>query len=232
MTNLARGDLNVLLLQRRKHVGCGQSALGHPSGIEPQAHGVFAFSKNKYVADTGDALDGVSYVNIEIIAEEQTVVGAIRGIHTGAEDEAAELFGDDHAGVFYGVWQTAKGLVDAILDIDGGQVYVTGYIEGYGDLAGAVISAGRGDVLHTLHAVDGLFQRDSDGGFDGLGVCPDVATGNYHLRRCEVRKFGYRKRRNGNCATKNNHQGANGGKYGPVDKEINKQTRESAFRGE
>ena len=134
------------------------------------------------------------------------------------------MFGDDDAGVFYGVWQAAKGLVDAILDIDGGQVYVAGHVESYGNLAAAVIAAGGTDVLHALHAVDGLFQRDSDGGFDGLRVCPDVAAGNYHLWRCEVWKLGYRKRRNGNCAAKNNHQGANGGKYGPVDKEINKQT--------
>ena len=142
LTNLACGYLHVLLLQRSEHVSRGQSALGHASGIEPQAHGVFAFAKNEHVADTWDALDGVSYVEIQIIAQKQAVVCAIRRIDAGTEDEAAELFGDDDASVFYRVWQATERLVDAILDIDGGQVYVTGHIKSYGDLAGAVIAAG------------------------------------------------------------------------------------------
>ncbi len=195
-------------------------------GIEPQTHSVFAFAKNEHVANAGDPLDGIPDIKIEVIAEEQTIVRPFRGIRTGTKNEAAELFGDDNASVFYGIWQAAKGLIDAILDIDGGQVYVTGHVESNGNLAAAVIATGGTDVLHALNAVDGLFQRDGDGGFDGLRVCTDIAAGNYYLRRCEVRKFGYRKRRNGNCAAKNNHQGANGGEYGPVDKEINKQTRD------
>jgi hypothetical protein len=70
LTNLACGDLDVLLLQCVEHGGRRQAALSHASGIEPQAHGIFAFAKNKHIADAWDALDGISDVKIDVIADE------------------------------------------------------------------------------------------------------------------------------------------------------------------
>ena len=70
LTNLASGDLDVLLLQRVEHVRRRQAALSHASRIEPQAHGVFAFAENEHIANAWDPLDGISDVQIDVIADE------------------------------------------------------------------------------------------------------------------------------------------------------------------
>ena len=55
--------------------------------------------------------------------------------------------------------QTAERLVDAVLDVNGGDVGIARHVERDGDLADAAVRAGRGHVEHALDAVDGLLER-------------------------------------------------------------------------
>ena len=225
LANLSGGDLNVLFLQSVENIGGGQLPLRHAARIEPQTHGVFALTKNHHVANSGDALHGVFDVDVQVIAEEQAVVRAAIGINTGGKNEAAELLGDDDAGVFDFVGKTAEGLVDAVLDVNGSEVDVAGYIKGDRDLAAAVISAGGGDVFHTLHAVDGLLERNGDGGLDGLGVGADIAAGDDDLGRSKIWELRDGQSGDGNRAAENNHQGADSGENRAANEEINEQKR-------
>ena len=51
------------------------------------------------------------------------------------------------------------------------------------DAAGAVVTAGGGDVVHALDAVDLLLQRSGDGGLDHLRVGAYIVAGDRDLRR-------------------------------------------------
>ena len=50
-------------------------------------------------------------------------------------------------------------------------------------LAGSIIAAGRGDVLHSLGAIDLLFQGNCDRALHRLRAGANVKTGNAYLWR-------------------------------------------------
>ena len=70
LADLPGRHLHVLFLQRAKHIRRCQSALSQFRRVEPQAHGIFALSENDRVADSFDALEGIFYVHVHVVAEE------------------------------------------------------------------------------------------------------------------------------------------------------------------
>ena len=116
--------------------------------------------------------------------------------------------------------ETSGSSVDAVLDVDGGEVGIAVEIESGGDLADAVVVAGGGDVLHAFSAVDLLLERRGNGGLDGLGAGPGIDGGDSDLRRREIRKLCDGQRRDADGARKNNEQGADGGEYGAMNKKV------------
>ena len=69
LSHLARGDLDVLLRQRRNHIRRRQSPCRQTRRIKPQAHGVLALAEDDDVGHTMDALQRILHVNVEVIAD-------------------------------------------------------------------------------------------------------------------------------------------------------------------
>jgi hypothetical protein len=116
--------------------------------------------------------------------------------------------------------ETSGSSVDAVLDVDGGEVGIAVEIEGSGDLADAVVVAGGGDVLHAFGAVDLLLERRSNGGFDSLSAGPGIDGDDTDLRRREVRELCDGQRGNTNRAGENDQQGADRGEDGAMNKKV------------
>ena len=92
--------------------------------------------------------------------------------------------------------QAALRGVDAVLNVDCGEIGITIQIEGDNDIARAIVAAGRGHVLHALSAINLLLERNCDGAFDRLRAGPNVGAGYANLRRGKVRKLRDWQRRN------------------------------------
>src|SRR5208282_712100 len=118
------------------------------------------------------------------------------------------------------VGETSLSSVDAVLDVDGGQVGIASDIESGGDGADAVVAAGGGNVLHALGAVDLLLENGGDGGFDGLGAGSGINGADTDLGRGEVGKLRDGQRGDADGASENNEQGADGREYGAMNKEV------------
>ena len=172
------------------------------------------------IGDAGNTLERVADIDVEVVAHEERGVAAVGGEDGSAEDEVLRGLGDGDADLLDRGGQTSGGGVDAVFDIDGGEVWVAVEIKGRGDGADAVVGTGRGDVLHPLGAVDLLFERRSDGGFDGLGTGSGIDGRDANLRRSEVGELCDGQRGNAGRAGKNDEQGADGREYWAVYKKI------------
>jgi hypothetical protein len=185
LAELAGGDLDVLLGKGIGDVECGETAGGEEVGIEPDAHGVLALAEDDDGADTGDTLECIADVDVEIVGDEAGGERVIGGDEAGGEDEVGVGLGDGDAGVVDDCWETALRRGYAVLHVDGGDVEIVAGLEGDGDGGGAVVGAGGAHVTHALDAVDGLLEDDGDRGFNVLGVGPNVVAGDDDLRRSE-----------------------------------------------
>src|SRR6202011_3715932 len=119
-----------------------------------------------------------------------------------------------------GAGQPPLGGVNAVLNVDRRQIRIAGQVKSGSNVAGSIIAARRGDVFHSLGAVDLLFQGDGNCAFDGLRAGADVKTGDPNLRRSQVGELSDGKRGNYCCARQNDQQRANRGKHRTMDKEI------------
>ena len=114
----------------------------------------------------------------------QAVVGRIK---PGGENEIGVGLGDGHAGVFDFLRQASLCRSNSILHIHGCNVQVVTGAERHIDVAGAVVGAGRGDVVHSLDAIDLLFQRSGNCRLDHVCVGADVIAGDCNLGRRQIR---------------------------------------------
>ena len=89
LADLSGSDLDILLGKRAQNVRCSQAACRHAKRVEPQAHGIFPLAKILYVGDTGNPLERVAHVEIDIVAEKKAAVLAVVGVDARAEDEIA-----------------------------------------------------------------------------------------------------------------------------------------------
>ena len=110
------------------------------------------------------------------------------------EHEIRVGLGDGDAGVLDLLRQAALRGGHAVLHVHRRDIQVVAGAEGDVDVAGAVVRAGRSDVVHALDAVDLLLQRNGDRGLDHLRVRAHVVAADGHLRR---RKIGIKG--NGQC---------------------------------
>ena len=220
-SHLAGGNLNVLLLQRAQNVAGSQSPLRHLGRIEPQPHRILPFAENNYVTDALDALHRVLNVHIEVVAQKQAVVLSL-GVRARSQNESTGLLCDDDAGILHFIRQTSERLVDPVLHVYGRQVHVARHVECHRHLAGSIVAARGSDVLHSGHAVDGLFHRRRHGRLHRLCVRADINAGHDHLWRRQFREL--RNRQSGNCdrAAQHNQQRANRREHRPLDEKVNK----------
>ena len=221
LAHLPGGDVNVLLLQRADRVGRGQSAAGHAHRIQPEPHGIFAFAEDDHVRNPGHALQRVFYVDVQVVAHEERRVAPLRREDGGAEHKIAGGLDDGDAGGFDRVGQPSLGRVDAILNVNRGQIGIAVEVKSRGDRAHPVAAAGRGDVLHPFGAVDLLLERHGHRGFHGLGAGSDVNAGHGNLRRRQGGKLRNRQGGNHGRACQDNQQRTNRGEDRPFYEEIN-----------
>ena len=222
---MAGGNLNILLLQRAHHIGCREIARGQAHRIEPYAHGVLALAEDHHIAHAGHALERVFHIDIQIVGDVFAGVAAVERIESRAEDEVVGGLYDVDAGGDNFAGQAPFHAGHAVLHVHGRDVEVVAGLKGDVDFAGAAVGAGGADVAHALHAVDRLFQRNGDGFFDGFRIGAHVIGRYRYHRRRQRRVHGHRKIGNADGAAENDHQGADRGKYRPVNKEIDKQSK-------
>ena len=221
LPDLSGGDFHVLLRERTDHVGRSQPATRHALRIEPQPHGVLALAEDEHVRDARNALQRVPHVHVEIVAHEQRGVAIVVGDNGGTKDKILRSLCRRDADGFDRRGQTSLRRVDAVLNVDGGQIGIAIQIEGGDDAAGSVIAARGSDVLHSLGAVDLLLERNGDRAFHGLGACSDIDAGDAHLRRRQIWELCDGQRGNNCRACQNDQQRADGCEYRTSNEEVN-----------
>src|SRR5262249_35153848 len=159
----------VLLAQSGHYISRGDVARGHAQRVEPDAHGVLALAEDKDVAHALYALERVFDIDIDVVAEEEAVVAIVVRVNAGGKDKILGGLVDGDAVLVHFARQASLNIGHAVLHIDRSEIYVAVLLKDDVHAAGAIVAAGRGDVLHALDAVDLLLQRISDRGLDGLG---------------------------------------------------------------
>jgi len=76
-----------------------QAAGGEAARIKPQAHRVLTFAEDNGIADTGNTLDGVLDVNVNVVGDERLRKRLVRRDEAYGKDEVRIGFGDRDAGV-------------------------------------------------------------------------------------------------------------------------------------
>ena len=224
---LSGGDFDVLLLQGGDHVGGGQLARGELARVKPDPHGVLALTKDDHVAHAGHALQRVLDVNVEVVRDVLVGEAVVGRIEARGKHEVRICLGDGDTGVLNFLGKTALRGGHAVLHVHRGDVQVVAGAEDHIDAAGAVVGAGRGDVVHALDAIDLLLQRNGDRGLHHLRIGAHVIAADVDLRRRQVGIEGNGQRRNAHGPRKNYEECADRGKNRPLNEKVN-QTRSSS----
>jgi hypothetical protein len=97
LAKLAGGNLDILLDQRVDHIGGCQIAGSQLNRIQPQAHGILAFSEDHHIAHAGHALQSILYIDVQIVRDELLGIAPIQRKEARAEDKVAPRLGDRNA---------------------------------------------------------------------------------------------------------------------------------------
>src|ERR1041385_3188896 len=97
LSHLSGSYLDVLLAQRGCYVTGGKAAGREPHRIKPQAHGIFALTKDDYVAHALYTLDGIAHVKIKVVADKKIVVFLVVGIKAVGHHKRASILVDAYA---------------------------------------------------------------------------------------------------------------------------------------
>jgi hypothetical protein len=204
----ARRNLQVLLAQRVDDVTGRQLARRKLGWVEPETHRELALTELNDVADTGDALDRILDIHIDVVADELRAVTIVLGVEAKTTEKPGRVLGHRHTQRANVGGQTADGLIDAILHVDRRQVVIATDIEGRGDRRDTAVGARRRHVHHALDAVDRLLERRGDRAFNGLRVRARVKGGHRDRRRRELRIPRNRQVGNGNGAREDDQKRA------------------------
>ena len=214
------GHVDVLLAQGVHDIAGGQVPPRELAGIQPETHRKLSLAKDDDVSHAGDALQSILHVDIEVVRDEEGVIRAVFGPCGGCGDEAPAAFLNGDADLADLSGQTAERLVHSILHIHRGDVGIAGHLERHDDLADAAVGARGGDVEHALHAIDRLFERCRDGGFNRfrVGACIDRGHRYGGWRHLGVLRDRHRRDRERTC--EHDDERADAGQDGSGDERI------------
>ncbi len=150
--------LDVLLGQGGRHVGRHQVVLRHHLGLEPYAHRVVG-AEVHHVADARYTLQYGHDVDFHVVVEEFLGVRVGRVDQGHADEHRCLALLGLHAHLVYLGGEEVGGLGHTVLHVHGGHVGVKSLLECHRDGGRAGVGGRRGDILHTLGAVDRLLQR-------------------------------------------------------------------------
>jgi hypothetical protein len=136
---LSRGDFDVLLLQSSYDVVGGKRTASHAHGIQPQAHGIFTFTEEEYIGNTRNALKVVADIDVEIVADEERGVTAVRGEDCAAEDEILLSLGNGDSDLLNRGGEPSGSGIDAVLDVNRREVGIASDVKSGSDRADPVV---------------------------------------------------------------------------------------------
>ncbi len=188
--HLAGGIHGVLRLNGGDHFGDGDAELRELVGLDPQPHRVLARAEYLHVADAGDARQLVVQIDVGIIGEKFSVVGALRRKEPHHHERRGDgfLHGDAEVGdvlrklrgrlrfAHLGEHQIGVGIGLHVEVDDHGHLPVARGVE-------------RVHVVQVVDAAHLLLDGRGDGLLDGLRVGADIVRANLHFRRRDRREL-------------------------------------------
>ena len=90
LSDLAGGDLHVLLGDRVLHVDGGDAEVGELVGIEPDSHRVAPLAENLDIADARQALERIDDLQIGVVAERHRIDRSVRRGKVDDQDEVRD----------------------------------------------------------------------------------------------------------------------------------------------
>ena len=176
---------DVLLRQGGGNVGRHQLVLRHDVRLEPDAHAVVA-AAHVDVTHARDAGDRRNEVDLDVVGDEDAVVGAVRAVEGDLLEDVGLALADGDADFVDLGGQLARGAGDAVLDVDRRHVRVGTLLEIDADGGAAAVGRGRLHVGHVLDAVDGFLQGHDDAALHGLGVGAGIVRHHHDGRGRDV----------------------------------------------
>ena len=219
LTNLAGGDLDVLLLQSADHVVHGEAAALHLVGVQPHPHAVVLHREDEDVPDPLDPGHAVLDVEVEIVGKEKVVIARVRCIEADYRHKGAgRLLGDDALTLDLDR-ELGQGGGDAVLDEHGRHVDVCAQLECQVEFILTVAAGPTAHVEHVLDAVDLLLDGRSDGVGNDFGVGSRIESCHLDHRRADIRVLGDGQLEDGHAAGDQDQDGDHRGEDGPVNEE-------------
>ena len=199
-------NLHVLLAQRAEHITGRQPTRGKPGGVEPQAHGIASLAEDDDVPHPRHALDRITHVEVEIVADELVRVPVVAAEHADSAHEPGRQLADaDAVGAHVGR-HTAQHRVHAVLHVDCREVGIARHVECHRNRRHTGVGRRGGDVGHALDAVDGLLKRRRHRALDRLRIGAGVERRHRHRGRREFRIACDRQRGNRHGTGQNDEQ--------------------------
>ncbi len=179
--------LAVLVFERVLYVLYGEAKVGKFVGRHPYLHGVVASAHVRHAAYAGDAADGVDYVQRGIVAEVYLVKFGVVGLYRYRHKAAGRLLRHGNAVLHHFRRQARLGLLDTVLDVDGGKLGVGVDVERHQGVESAGVGARRVHIYHARRAVEFLLDGSSHGLGHGLGVGAGIGSRDAHHRGRDLR---------------------------------------------
>ena len=177
--------LDVLLRQGGGNIRRDKFILGHDVRPEPDTHPIVA-AAHVDVAHARDAGDRRDQVDLDVVGDEDAVVGAVRTVERDLLQHVGLALAHRHAHFVDFRRQLSRGARHAVLHVDRRHVRIGPLLEIHADGGTAAVGGGRLHVSHVLDAVDGFFQGHDDAALHGLRVGARVVGHDHDGRRGDV----------------------------------------------
>ena len=226
----ARGDLDILRLERRDDLAGGQVARRDLVGIEPDPHRIIARAEDPHVADAVEPRQHVLHLKRRVVRDVELVARPVGRTEVDHHQHVGRvlLYRDAEPPHLFG--QFRLGYRDAVLDEDLRDVEVGAEREGDGELQIAVGGRLAVHIEHVLDAVDFLLERRRHRIADDFGGSAGITGADDNRRRRDFRVLGDREGEIGRRADQNDKDRQDGRKDRPVDKEMRQVHRGSPLR--
>ena len=139
--DLTGGRLHVLLSDRRRYIGGRHAQRIHARRIHPDAHAVVEPAERRRFAYAVHPRQGVADIDGGVVAEEDGVARAVRGIKVHAEQDVGCSLPARDAELRHLRRHPRGGEGDPVLYVHGGEVGVRSDREAYGERVAAAVGA-------------------------------------------------------------------------------------------
>ncbi len=213
-------DLDVLPLQRRHHVICGQPQRLHPVGIEPDPHGIVAAAEHDERTDAIDACQSVLDFDRGVVGDEQRVARFVGREQMHDHHQVGRTLGHGDADIAHVSRQARLRDGDPVLHLNLRDIEVGADVEGDRDREFSVRGRIRRHVKHVLDAVDLLLDRCDYRRGDHVGARTRILTAHIDDGRSDFRILRDRQPRKCDAAKDHEYDRDHGGEDRPVDEEM------------